>query len=138
MLLHDINNIKSTRKDLRNFGFVIGTFLAGLGGFLFWSGKDTYVYFLISGVVFLLLGLLIPVVLLPLQKVWMAISVILGWFMTRVILSVLFYLVLTPLGLLTRLFKKQFLDLKIDKSQESYWNYRSIKEFDPGEYERQF
>ena len=49
----------------------------------------------------------------------------------------LFYLIVTPIGLISRLFGKKFLDLKWDKQLSTYWNYRSDK---PGKenYEKQF
>lgn len=137
-MLDELKNIKSSKKDLKNFAWVMGFFLSGMGGCLLWFEKESCRYFLISGIAFLSSGLLVPKILLPLQKIWMGFSVIMGWFMTRVILSVLFYLVLTPIGLLARLFKKQFLDLKIDKLQDSYWNYREAEELESGRYERQF
>jgi hypothetical protein len=68
----------------------------------------------------------------------MTLAILIGWFMTRIILSILFYLVLTPTRLLARLFGKQFLDLKMDNSKKSYWNYRESKELKKSEYERQF
>ena len=45
--------------------------------------------------------------------------------MTRIILSILFYVILTPIGLISRLFGKQFVELRWDKSNDSYWNFRS-------------
>ena len=121
MLLEEIKNIKSEKKDLRNFGLTIGIALGVLAGFLWWRGKDTYPVFLIAGSVFILLGLVLPPVLKPLQKIWMTLSVLLGWLMTRVIRSILFYFVFAAIGGIPRLFGKQFLNLKIDRSKQSCW-----------------
>lgn len=79
-----------------------------------------------------------PSVLKPLQKAWMTLAVILGWIMTRVILSILFYLVFTAIGGISRLLGKQFLDLKIDPSINSYWIKREPKTFNKSGYEKQF
>jgi len=68
----------------------------------------------------------------------MSISILLGFVMTRVILSILFYIVITPVGFVARLLGKDFLDEKIDKSKESYWNYREQKEYDKTSTEQQF
>jgi hypothetical protein len=139
MLLEEIKAIKSEKKDLRNFGLTIGIAFAVLGGMLWWKGKDTYAVFMILSFAFILFGLLLPAVLKPLQKVWMILAVIIGWFMTRVILSVLFFLVFTTISLISRLLlRKQFLNLKIDKSLNSYWIRREVKPFDASDYERQF
>ncbi len=138
MLLEEIENIKSGKSELRNFGVTIGIVLGMLGGLLLWRGKDIYAYFLLLSTVFIFIGLVLPIVLKPIQKAWMTFEVILGWFMTRFILSILFYVVFTSIGLVSRLFGKQFLDLKMDNSKKSYWNYRKTREFKKSDYEKQF
>ena len=138
MLLEEIRNIKSGKKDLRSFGITIGVVLGILAGLLWWKGKDTYNIFIMLSLAFIFFGLVLPAALKPLQKAWMAFAVIMGWFMTRVILSVLFYLVFTFIGGFSRLFGKKFLDLKMDDSQKSYWISRKNKPLNRSEYERQF
>jgi hypothetical protein len=138
MLIEEIKNIKSDKKELKKFGITIGIVLAILAGFLLWREKDTYKIFMIISAAFILLGLILPTILKPLQKAWMILAVVLGWFMTRVILSILFYLVFTTIGLGGRLLGKKFLDLKMDGSRESYWINREKKPFSKGGYERQF
>lgn len=65
-----------------------------------------------------------PRLLKPLQKAWMALAAILGFFMSKLILIVLFFLILTPISLIGRVFGKRFLELKLDKDRASYWNLR--------------
>jgi hypothetical protein len=137
VILEEIKNIKSEKKDLRNFGITFGVVLGILAGALWWKGKDTYSVFAILSAAFFLAGFLLPKLLTPLQKVWMTFAVILGFVMTRIILSILFYVVFTLIGGLSRLFGKQFLDLKIDGSQQSYWIKRQ-KKVDKTAYEKQF
>lgn len=137
-MIEEIKNIKSGKSDIRKFGITIGLFLMILAGFLFWRGKESFEIFLISGPVLLVLGLTIPVVLKPIYWIWMVLAVILGWIMTRVILSLLFYVVITPIGLFSRLSGNKFLDLKWDKSKDTYWNYRATKQLNSEDYERQF
>jgi len=138
MLLEEIKDIKSEKKDLRNFGITFGVVLGMLAGALWWEGKDTYTIFIVLSMVFFFLGFILPNLLKPLQKVWMILAVVLGWFMTRLILSVLFYLVFTFIGVGSRLFGKKFLGLNIDKSKKSYWVYREPTEFTREKYEKQF
>ena len=67
----------------------------------------------------------------------MTFAVVLGWVMTRVILSLVFYLILTPISLLTKIFGEDFLGLK-EKDVDSYWNLRnSVTELNQ-DYEKQF
>ena len=138
MIVEEIKNIKSGKSDLRKFGITMGIVLILLGGLLFWREKDYYFYFFILAAAFIIPGLVVPAVLKPIHKVWMTISIILGWIMTRVILSVLFYFVVTPTGWLARLFGKQFLDLKIDKGVSSYWISKEEQKLNKADYERQF
>ncbi len=120
-MFEEIKDIKSGKKQLREFGLTIGVILVILGVIALWRGKEFYLYLLSIGGAFIVFGLFLPKVLLPLQKIWMSLSIIIGFFMSRVILSVVFYLVLTPIGLVMRLLGKDILDQKIDKSKNSYW-----------------
>ena len=78
------------RVALTILGIVIGIALSILGSLLWWRGKDTYSYFFILSAAFILFGLVLPNLLKPLQKAWMMLAVIIGWFMTRFILCILF------------------------------------------------
>lgn len=138
MIKEEIKNIKSEKKDLRNFGITFGVLFGLLSGLLWWKGKDTYTIFLILSMSFFLLGFMLPALLKPLQKAWMTFAVILGWFMTRLILSVLFYIVFTFIGVVARLFGKDFLEMHIDKSKDSHWLYRKQAPFTKENYEKQF
>jgi hypothetical protein len=79
-------------------------------------------------------GLIYPEIL----KVWMGFAIVLGFIMSRVILTIFFYTILTPISLLAKLFRKKFMVLKYDKSAETYWEKRSIIYKKPIDYERQF
>ena len=76
-------------------------------------------------------------ILKPFYLIWMIFAVILGWVMTRVILSMLFYLILTPIGLITRFLGEDFLSLKRANSG-SYWNNRDAVEELKQDYRKQF
>ena len=67
----------------------------------------------------------------------MTFSVIIGWIMTRLILSVLFYTVITGIAILTRIIGKDFLNLKIN-NKDSYWNNRNSNDELNQDYEKQF
>lgn len=138
MLLDEIKNIKGDKKELKKFGLTFAVVFIILGSLFWWRGKNYYFYCFIFSSVFLITSLLLPLLLKPIYKLWMTLALVLGYVMTRVILSVLFYFILTPVGLIARLLGNQFLDLKIDKSKESYWNYRKTKPFNKHDYEKQF
>ena len=137
-MLEEIKNIKSEKSDLRKFGITFGVILLIIAGFLFWKEKESFQLLFTFGVTLFILGIAIPFILKPIYWVWMIFATILGWIMTRVILSLLFYIIVTPIGLIARFFGKQFLELQWDKSKESYWNFRTNEHLKKENYEKQF
>ena len=137
-MLEEIKNIKSKKSDLRNFGITVGIILLVISGFLFWKEKESFQIFIAIGIILFLTAIALPSVLKPVYWIWMIFAIILGWFMTRVILSLLFYVVFTSIGLTLRFFGKQFLELRWDKSKESYWNFRTNEHLQKENYEKQF
>ena len=137
MLIEEIKNIKSSKKDLRQFGLTVGIAFCLLGLLLLWRKKEYYSYFFIISATLVSFGLFFPTLLKPIQKAWMTLAVILGWIVTRIILIILFYLVVTPIGILSRLFGKDLLNLKLDKKANSYW-IKKTKETDKARYQNQF
>lgn len=67
--------------------------------------------------------------------VWMKFAAILGIINVTLILSILFYIIFTPIGLIIRLFGRDLLDRKIEKGKASYW---LKKESSASDYERLF
>lgn len=138
MIIEEIRNIRSGKVELRKFGIVLSIFLAILGGLFFLRGKECYFFFFGLSITFLSLGLFAPVSLKPIQKGWMSVAIAVNWFVTRVILIVLFYLVVVPTGLVARLFGNNFLDKGIDRTTDSYWVPRKNAGFEKGSCENQF
>jgi hypothetical protein len=112
--------------------------LAAFGTLALWRGKGFFPYLYVASAIFLLLGLVLPLRLRSVHKVWMTLALAMGWFMTRVILTILFFVVFTSIGVVARLLGKRFLDLGTDRSPDSYWIRREPKEFIKSDYERQF
>jgi hypothetical protein len=134
----DLKHLKSGPKELRKFGLTVGIGFAVLGGLLLWRGRGSYPYFFGLAAALVFLGLALPRVLKPLHKVWMGLALVLGWFMTRLLLGLLFYLGFTPIGLVARLFRKPFLRRAGHGEQATYWVPRPPDESGPQRYENQF
>ncbi len=137
-MFDEIKNIKETKKDLKKFGYSVGFVLIMISILLKFSGKSSFIYFGGLGALLILFALLSPGILKPFNKLWMTLAVLLSWIMTRVILIILFYLALSPVSLLARLFRKDFLNTGFKNEQNSYWIKRENKKLSPSEYERQF
>ena len=137
-MFEEIKDIKSTKKELREFGLTIGIILVILGSVVLWRGKEIYPYLLGIGALFIILGFTLSQVLKPLQKIWMSFSIIMGFFVSRIILFILFFAVLTPIGLITRLLGKDILDQGIDRTRQSYWHDRTSEIENKKSYENQY
>lgn len=97
---------KPQRPDFkeRSFGISVGTVLIGIAAFLLWRGRVTAAEIAGAvGAVLLVLGLTAPAVLKYPSAAWWKLAMVLGYVNARVILTVAFALVLTPMGLLWRL-----------------------------------
>lgn len=138
MIINEIKKIESSPKKLREFGLVVGGVLCALGIWLWWRGRGSFPYFLAPGIFLVITGALIPWVLKPLQKAWMTLAILLGWVMTRVLMTVLFFLAITPIGLILRLAGKDLLDQKLEPKKPSYWKIRPQSPRVPADYEKQF
>jgi len=132
----EIRAIDTGPKAIRNFGITFFVVLGVVGGLMIYKDKSVGYAGIGFGVLFLILGLWAPITLKALYKVWMALAAVLGFFMSRVILSLLFYLVVTPTGLAMRLFGKDVLDQRWDKKAATYWKKRDSKHSDKKRYER--
>ena len=134
----ELKNIRKDNKAIRDFGILIGFILLIIAGILFYKERESYELIILLGIAFIGLGLGMPIILKPFYLVWMNFAVILGWFMTRLILGLLFYIVVSPISLISRLFGKEFLDLKTSSLNRSYWNYKDNDSISHQNYEKQF
>ena len=137
-LIEEIKNIKSSKKDLRKFGITVGSVLVVLAIVFYFLDRSYFIYFGAAGLVLIIMGFISPVILKPLNKVWMGLAVVLGWLSSRIILIVVFYLVLTPISLIAKISGKKFLDLKYKSEKDSYWIKREIIKPDRSSYEKQY
>ena len=133
-----IKNVNTCKSDIQKFGYTIAAILLIAAGFLFFWGKEFYQNLIVISSIIFCFGLIIPIILKPIYMIWMVFAVILGWFMTRLNLMILFYFVITPIGLLGKLFGYNFLENNFNSSANSYWNLRDSKSEINQDYEKQF
>lgn len=138
MIVEEIRSMKPTAGKLRSFGITMGVCLSALGALLLWRGRQSYPYFFGLAALFTSLGLLAPPALKHVYKVWMSLAIVLSWVMTRVLLAVIFYVGVTPIGVLGRLLGKKFLDLGMDPGARTYWRQRKPTKPGMGSYEQQY
>ena len=108
----------------RSFGIVFFIVFLLIGTYPLLNNDHVRIWSLIISIVFLILGLLNSKILFPLNKIWFKFGILLGKVISPLIMGLIFFVVVTPIGLLMRLFNKDLLNLKFNKSK-SYWIEKS-------------
>jgi hypothetical protein len=137
-ILSDLKKLKTGAHDLRKFALTVGGVFVLIGVLLFFRHRSGYPFFLGIGAILAVFGVIWPRALKNVYIAWMALAFTLGFATSTVILVLFFFLFLTPIGLLARLFKKDFLARKLDKHATSYWIQCATEMKMPANYERQF
>ncbi len=138
VIRQDIKELKTGVRELRKFGLMVGGVFAVLGLLFLLRHKSHYPWFLVPGIALITAGLVFPNGLRHVYIAWMSIAIVLGFAVSNVILTFFFFLVVTPIGLVARLFGKDFLRLKLNPQATTYWIPREHREKQPAEYEQQF
>ena len=137
MFREEIKKIPMDRKALCNFGLLMAGVLLVVGGWMWWKSAADWPWIGGGAVLLAIIGLAMPMILKPLYRAWMIFALILGWITTRVILTLVYFLVVTPIGYLGRALGEQFLHLK-RSGQETYWVRKTGPARQKSDYERQF
>jgi hypothetical protein len=124
--------------SLRRFGLTVGGVFLLFAGVSRWRGHEIPpMLFATLGVLLVVPGLVVPTVLGPVRRVWMQGAVVLGDINARIILTVLYYLVVSPIGFVLRLVRDP-LDRKMNDGRTSQWVRRQPVAVDRARYEQQF
>lgn len=104
----------------KNFGilFFIVFFIYGLWPII--NSNELRIWSLLIGIIFLIFGLFYPKVLLPLNNVWIKFGEILGKIISPLVMGIVFFVFITPMAFIVRLFGKDLLSIKFN-SKSSYW-----------------
>ncbi len=140
--MYMLNELKKKKSvaELRKFGFILGGALIVLSVLLLILGRTGSPRLLsLLGCILVGFAFFAPNALAPFEWGWTKLGNALGSVVTRIILVVFFFLVMTPVALVARLSGKRFLELGFrDPSRKTYWNTRNDSEQDASEFERQF
>jgi len=134
----EIRDLDTSPKALRSFGVLVGGVLLAIAAVVAWrNGWDLPTWARGVGglgAVLVVLGLAVPRVLRVPYVGWMALAVGLGWVTSRVLLTVVFFGIVTPTGLVLRAFGKAPLARRPDPAAPTYWHARDAP--DPHRFER--
>lgn len=122
----------------RSFGIVFAVVFVILALLPLTSSKPPLYWAFAVAALFIVLALFAPNILAPLNRIWFKFGLLLHRIVSPVIMAVLFYLVITPTGLVMRLFRKDILRLRYDVDAGSYWLKREPAEPETSSYKNQF
>jgi hypothetical protein len=138
MALVDINWHPS-RKELRVFALLLLAFfaiVAGLMVFRFSATTAAGVVFAVAALISVT-GLCVPSWLRPVYVGWIVAAYPIGWLVSHIVIAMLFYLVITPIGLIMRVFGRDPMHRRFDRSAPTYWKSRP-SDSESRRYFRQF
>lgn len=138
MLKEELKHIDNSDEAVKKTGITVGIVLILISLLLWYLGKTSFVYFSSIGGLFVILAFIAIPMLRPFHKLWMMLALAMGFVMSRVILTVLYYFILTPIGLIAKLVGKKFMPVRFDKSALTYWEKRENPVIQQIDYERQF
>ena len=108
------------KSSNRNFGIVFFVVFLIIAIYPLKNGEDIRIWSLSISLIFLILGLLNSKILSPLNKIWFKFGILLGRIMSPIIMSLIYFIVMTPIGLFMRMMKKDILNLKFNNNK-TYW-----------------
>jgi hypothetical protein len=116
----------ATRKELRQFGLLVGTVFTVIGLWpLVFRGEPLRLWAIGIGGLLIAFGGILPSVLAPVHRGWMWVGHILGWVNTMILLGIMFYALVTPMGLVFRLMGKDTMRQAFAESSTTYRVVRS-------------
>ena len=114
----DQNDIKLGSN--RSFGIVFFLVFLIISLYPFINDGNLRIWSFIISIIFLILGILNSKILTPLNKIWFKFGLLLGKIISPVVMGTIFFIVVTPIGLILRLFQKDVLNLKFNNNK-TYW-----------------
>ena len=119
------NSINIKSKDNITFGILFFILFLIIGLYPLKNGLNIRLWSLGLSFVFLMITFIRPNLFTPLNKLWIQFGILLGKVISPIVMGLVFFFVVTPIGILVRLFKKDVMGLK--KKETSYWINREDK-----------
>jgi len=109
------------KNQNRSFGLLFFIFFLALALWPLTKKGEINLYLIAIALIFLVLGLLNSRILSPLNKAWIKLGEILGRIIAPIVMAIVYFLILTPISLLVRLFGKDLIGMKFSSDIKSYW-----------------
>ena len=123
------------QTSVKSFGILFFIVFLIIGLWPKISGEELRLWSVIISIIFLVLGLINSKILIPLNKYWIKLGELLGKIIAPIVMMIIYFVIVTPIALLLKIFKKDILKLRLDRKVDSYWIQ---KEKDLGPMKNQF
>lgn len=124
------------RNVNQKFGLITGGACLLIAAWQYFAHHHVIIWLFVIGILLILLAVIIPQILNPLRLIWDKVGNVLGMINTAIILFLLYFLIITPVGLIMRLLDKSSLDLKFERSAATYW--KPVKKAEQSSMKQQF
>ena len=131
----NFKNLKTPSN--KNFGIIFSLIFFLISIYFFFKNTNLFIFSLIISVSFFSLSILKPSLLKPLNKSWMFIGYILSLIVSPIVFGIIFFIMITPISLLRKIFGKDELRLK-DNSSKSFWIYNNFNDQSQSDFKNQF
>lgn len=127
----ELKALEISTKALRNFGLLVGGIFLLIGIWIYYSSQNFVgIIFIVAGSLLMIFGMFVPNSLANVYKIWMGLAFAMGWLVSRILLTILFYLGITVIGFIAKIAGKKFLDVKFRDGKNSYWVVRGDSKVD--------
>ena len=110
-----------SQSSNKSFGLLFFVVFLIIGLWPLKNGENLNFYFITASLIFLILGLINSKLLSPLNKSWIKLGEILGIIIAPIVMALVYFVILTPVSFIVRIFGKDLLSLKLLKDKETYW-----------------
>ena len=110
-----------SQSSNKSFGLLFFVVFLIIGLWPLKNGENLNFYFITASIIFLILGLINSKLLSPLNKSWIKLGEILGIIIAPIVMALVYFVILTPVSLIVRMFGKDLLNLKFLKEKDTYW-----------------
>ena len=120
-MFENISHYKIKAGTERNFGLVFAVVFVIISLYPLWFGKNIHLWACIIAFIFFFFAIFLPKVLILPNKLWFKFGSFLGAIVSPIIMGMIFFLTVTPTGMIMRLLGKDILNQRMKKSIKSYW-----------------
>jgi len=121
MIIFDKSYTKVNVGTERNFGIIFAAVFLFISLYPLWFEKNIHLWACIIAFIFLFFAIFLPKALFLPNRLWLKLGLFLGNIISPIIMAMIFFLAVTPTGMVMRLLGKDILNQKMKKSVKSYW-----------------